>query len=364
MRLYAVTMTGDTNAGPSTTAGLGRATQQVEAIEKEVAGAWGAITSSMQRDPKPFYQCIFVAPEYYFSNQRHSNDRFYLKEVKQFIVTRLSALAKKYPKMLIIPGTVLWKKSAYREGARKVEIGRGAANIVPSPKNITRIAKTLDRLAKAHTDFATDNNLQGWSHAGKFGSTDDPTSTNESRFYMPKYYLDHAKELNTQIAQNVAYIFKNDVVLKYHKAGNFMEVEGEASNIVFAPGVISGVFNVGPVAYGIEICRDHCMQVLKKGGRDVNIQIIISSYIPNIAGGMSMSNGGVLIHSSTQATKKTDNVDQIHFKDQNSKLAASTRVGNSQLWVIDMNDAVCGIANDGSEKLESVTLLEAAHVHA
>lgn len=173
---------------------------------------------------------------------------------------------------------------------------------------------------------------------------------------------DHAQELNTQIAQNVAYIFKDNVVLKYHKAGNYKEVEGEADNIVFAPGVISGVFKIGDVRYGIEICRDHYMQVLQSSGSTVHIQVIVSSYIPNINQGMAMSNGGVLVHSSTQSTMKTDNVDQIHFKDSNSKLVASKRVGGCQLWVIDMDDTACGITNS-SERLQSVTLLPASHVH-
>ena len=361
MRLYAVTMTGDTNTAPSAMSGLGRATDQVVAIEKAVDEAWSAIKLQMQKDPVPFYQSIFVAPEYYFSNQRHADDRFYSKDVKQFIVSRLSALAKKYPRMLIIPGTILWKKSAYRQAATTTTIGSRGGNVVPSPKNQTRVNSTLGRIATANAQFQTDANLPGWSHAGRFGR-DDSDQTNEATFDMPRYYLEHADTLHTQIAQNVAYIFKDDVVLKYHKAGNFKEVEGEADNIVFAPGVISGVFKVGNVTYGIEVCRDHCMQVLKSGGGTVNIQVIISSYIPNISQGMAMSNGGVLVHSSTQATSKNDNVDQIHLKDNTSRLVASRRVGGSQLWVIDMDDSASGISS-GSEKLTSVTVLAASHVH-
>lgn len=361
MRLYAVTMTGDTNLAPSAMAGLGRATEQVVAIEKAVREAWDAIKLQMQSKPVPFYQSIFVAPEYFFSNQRHVDDRFYSKDVKQFIVSRLSALAKQYPRMLIIPGTILWKKSAYRQSATTVGIGSRGGNVVPSPKNQTRANSTLTRIATANARFQTDSNRPGWSHSGRFGR-DDSDQTNEANFDMPKYYLDNAQALNTQIAQNVAYIFKDDVVLKYHKAGNFKEVEGEADNIVFAPGVISGVFKIGNVSYGIEVCRDHCMQVLKSGGGMVNIQVIISSYIPNISEGMAMSNGGVLVHSSTQATSLADNVDQIHFKDNSAKLVAAKKVGDSRLWVIDMDDGACGITN-GGDRLQSVTVLPASHVH-
>jgi hypothetical protein len=352
-------MTGDTNTNPTALSGLGHATEQVKAIEKAVGEAWQAILLQMQSKPVPFYQSIFLAPEYFFSNQRHANDRFYSKDVKQFIVSRLSALAKRYPKILIIPGTVLWKKSAYREGpiAKGFGIGFG-----PSPKNQSRANKTLARLATARANFQTDDNLPGWSHSGKFGR-DDSDIGNEQNFYMPKYYLDNAKALNTQIAQNVAYIYKGDVVLKYHKAGNFKEVEGEADNIVFAPGVISGKFKVGAVSYGIEVCRDHCMEVLKQGGGSVNIQVIVSSYIPNISDGMVMSNGGVLVHSSTEMTSKNTNVDQIHFNDGKSKLVAAKRVGGCQLWVIDMDDAACGISRSTSENLTSVTLEAASRAH-
>jgi hypothetical protein len=39
MRLYAVTMTGDTNAGPSSLKGIGRAMAQIDRIEEAVKDA-------------------------------------------------------------------------------------------------------------------------------------------------------------------------------------------------------------------------------------------------------------------------------------------------------------------------------------
>lgn len=365
MRLYVVTMIGDTNSAPSMLNGLGRATAQVDAIEKSIDAAWTAIKQKMHADPKPFYQYVFVAPEYYFSNQRHQNDRFYSKDVKQFIVSRLSALAKKYDKLLIIPGTVLWKKAAYDEIVPgPLTIGTRVAPVkVQSAKSTARVQSALTRIANANALFGTENNAGGWSHAGQFGR-DEGDGSNEANFDMPRYYLQRAKDLNTQIAQNVAYIYKGDVVLKYHKAGNYKEVYGEQSNIVFAPGNISGIFKVGTVTYGIEICRDHYQQVLAKAGQNVNIQIIISSYIDNDAGVVALQNGGVLIHSSTQKTQKTDNVDPIFFKDQAStKLVAAQRVGNSQLWIIDMDDKLGNITPSWSDTLTPVTLQAASHVH-
>lgn len=59
MRLYVVTMTGDTNLALNAMSGLGRATDQVLAIEQAVDDAWSAIKLQMQSKPVPFYQSIF-----------------------------------------------------------------------------------------------------------------------------------------------------------------------------------------------------------------------------------------------------------------------------------------------------------------
>jgi predicted amidohydrolase len=360
MRLYAVTMTGDTNTSPSALNGLGRALSQVSAIEKAVGDAWDAIKLHMQSNPHPFYQSVFLAPEYYFSNQRHTNDRFFSQDVKRAIVARLAALAKKYPKFLIIPGTILWKKKAYQS---ELKIGT-RAKPQQTAKSVARVTSTLNRINTAKTQFNTETNYPGWSHSGKFGRNEAAYDAdhNEDNFNMPRYYLEHAEELNTEIAQNVAYIFKDDAVLKYHKAGNYKEVNEEQSNIVFAPGNITGLFKVGNVAYGIEICRDHAQKVLSSANQSVNIQIIISSWIENTPSSTALANGGVLLHSSTQKTLKSDNVDQVQFKDNTAKLVAAKRVGSTQLWIIDLDDQTCGVTV-GSENLKSNTMLAPSHIY-
>jgi hypothetical protein len=50
------------------------------------------------------------------------------------------------------------------------------------------------------------------------------------------------------ITQNTAYIAYGGKILKYHKYGNFNEVEGDENDrsVVFAPGSASGRFNIGP----------------------------------------------------------------------------------------------------------------------
>ncbi len=361
MRLYAVTMTGDTNAGPSSLNGIGRAVAQIDRIEKAVKEAWDAIKLQMQRDPHPFYQSVFLAPEYYFSNQRHSNDRFFAQDVKRLIVSRLRTLARQYPKILIIPGTVLWKKKAF---SGDLTLGKPGQRLerVQNQKSVDRINKTLNRIVNANATFNTKANDPGWSHSGQFGRNPDSYKIdhNEDRFFMPRYYLENAKALDTEIAQNVAYLFKDDVVLKYHKVGNFQEVMNEQSNIVFAPGNITGLFKVGGVPYGIEVCRDHAQNVLSSALQNVNIHIIISSWIPNIPASTALTDGGVLLHSSTKKTTLAQNVDQIQFKDNSTKLVASKPVGAlAQLWVIDLSDQICGIKKSLSDRLTSDTMLAA-----
>jgi predicted amidohydrolase len=315
----------------------------------------------MQSHRHPYYQSVFLAPEYYFSNQRHSNDRFFSQDVKRYIVSRLRTLARQYPEILIIPGTVLWKKNAFSGVLTLGKPGEGLKR-QQTQKSVDRVNKTLNRIVNARAQFNTTSNFPGWSHSGQFGRNPDSYNTehNEDKFFMPKHYLENAKDLNTEIAQNVAYIFKDDVVLKYHKVGNFQEVMNEQSNIVFAPGNITGLFKVGGVPYGIEVCRDHAQGVLSGSLQNVNIHIIISSWIANTPVRTALTNGGVLLHSSTKKTTVNANIDPIQFKDNSAKLVASKSVGAlAQLWVIDLDDQACGINNTFSERLTSDTMLAA-----
>lgn len=170
-----------------------------------------------------------------------------------------------------------------------------------NPKGFDRNNKALNRIVNANANFNTKANDPDWSHPGQLGRNPDSYNIdhNEDRFFVPRYYLEHARNFDTEIEQNVAYLFKDDVVLKYDKVGNSQEVMNEPSNIIFAPANNTGLFKVGVVPYGIEICRNPAQNVLA----------------PKPAGVLA------------------------------------------QLWGMDLNDQICGIKKSFSGRLTSDTML-------
>ena len=345
MRLYAAIVSEESDL-PELQAekGLGKAIKQIERLETMVAEASQIITTQRQAHPVVNWQAVFVAPEYFFSNQRYANDRFFSHDVKQVIISRLAALAKKYPDILIVPGTVLWTKDLFDK--KITLLGRGQSQMT-KVYNTTRANKAIARITTANTNYRTQTNRQDWSHTRDVQTED------------------------RKLAQNVAYICMGDKILKYHKVGNFKEVEGETDDLVFVPGSLVGRFNVGGVKYGIEICMDHSLGVFDSSVQSpndrVHVQIIVSSF----AACRTNTSASVTFHSSTEAPvafptgpnqATTTGTNPIRFGgDKVGKLVrAPIQNGSFKVWVIDLS------ANDLNEpwrrKLTSNNLQDVANV--
>jgi hypothetical protein len=370
MRLYAAIVTEKSDlAETKSLNGLGKAVKQIERLEAMVADAWKTITEQRHAHPSLYYQAVFLAPEYFFSNQRHMQHRFFSHEVKRLITFRLHALAKQYPHLLIVPGTVLWTKELYDTNLQKMPGSDQWQQV--KVDNDNRRQKALARIGAAGTTFRTAISKPGWSHTKDVETSD------------------------RKLAQNVAYICLGDKILKYHKVGNFQEVMGEVDDLVFVPGSIVGRFQVGGVKYGIEVCMDHALgafhsSVDTKG--KVHIQIIVSSYVT----AKTNTDASVTLHASTEeahtfdktttittptgdkvrvkATKTTPKGTQMPLKtttgtnpirfggDKVAKLArAPIKKDSYTLWVIDVDAP--DLQNPSIHTLSSPDLNEVAHIH-
>jgi predicted amidohydrolase len=266
MRIFAALLSG--SGPPPGPRGLGQARAQTGLLE-------GVLRTAHEEMVKAGFgkagdQAVFVAPEFWFSNAWTSNDKFYNHDTKRWIVAALARMAKKYPNVLLIPGTVLWVKRKKNEGQ--------VAKIVKRYESvISHHAKTFDALKTKDYGQAYDfnwlkkaqTNEPGWSH-NVSQSSSSPSSGSP---------IDHLKNRDDiLIGQNTAYVCKGDVVLKYHKVGNSAETQGFGRDIVFAPGSIAGQFLVGDVRYGLEICMDHWLGILAQSGAPkVDVQIVTSS---------------------------------------------------------------------------------------
>jgi hypothetical protein len=358
MRLFAVIVTEETEV-PETQSldGLDKARVKMERLEQAVEDSYRDIQQSLQAHPAISWQAVFLAPEYYFSKQREVNDRFFSQNIKQWVLHRLVALARKYPKFLIIPGTVLWTKKAFNTTKTVTSTGMDQEK---HTVNANRVAKAKTRIQNA-APFGTETKEKGWAY-----------QNNSSFTSTPEKMLDKADLMETRIAQNVAYVCLGDQVIKYHKVGNYQEVRGEQGNIVFVPGNIVGRFSVGGVKYGLEICMDHALGVLESTINNptdkVHIALIVSSYVAN----KGSTNAAVTLHSSTMQQQMyvdsdtnnatTTGTAPVRFEGGGTgRLALGLthnpiRKANYTIWVIDLDDNKLGIGNVSSYHLGGTNL--------
>ena len=325
---------------------MGKALSDLTALKKHIDDSWTRITEMRQAHPVVDWQAVFLAPEYFFSNRRQMQDRFFNHDVKRSILDGLGSISKSYPKFLIVPGTVLWTKDVYDQTS-----GGGVFNQ-------TRVNKATQRNLIAQTRYRTRGG-QDWNVTGDMQATD------------------------VKIAQNVAYVCLGKQIIKYQKVGNYKEVEGEKGNLYFASGSIVGRFSVGGVKYGLEVCMDHAQGVMGStvGGQGkAHVHLIISSYV-----GFKSHNAPVTLHSSTEGAElkvltdtgeygKVGEVQgnvtklvnpgtkQIRFESGGgARLAAGfkanpVKLGAVTIWVIDLDNQKLGISDVTNYQIKGTAL--------
>lgn len=288
LRLYAAIVTGNVAySSCDHLDGLDNARARVELLGKLVAKASAGIETHIKGDStKSPIQQVFLAPEYFFSKQRFLNNRFFDHDLKRWIVSQLSGMSKQYPNMLIVPGTVLWAKDAVRKSDSSMDL---AKRYTIEMKNVERLQKLRDQTKTAFDKGYVAQGETSMQTASASGVTKFDKTTNTLT-----YNMDQAEQAQLKIVQNTAYVLLGGKVLKYHKNGNFAEVESETRPMVFQPGSVDGRFTVGNVRYGLEICLDHNIGMLTDS---VDIQLIVSSYVDFAP---SNARGPLVLHSSTE----------------------------------------------------------------
>lgn len=352
MRLYVAMLRGDNETEETRQLrGLGKAVEQMVRLRRAIVASDRFVRTHAQNDK---YHALFVAPEYYFANQRSLNDRFFQHGVKRWIMSALSAVAEDFPRLLIIPGTVLWTKQVSRgqndaKSAERVEKVKGRYDAVsglldPRRQHIQNVHGAEFGNTKWFID--AQSNEPGWTHHGQF-EREENRPRYENSTHMPSYYLDSVG--GTLIAQNTAYVAKGATILKYHKVGNSAEVDGEFDDVVFAPGSIAGTFKMGDVRYGLEVCMDHWLGVLSgSGAAPVHVQIITSSSTPNRDFHYHVRAGGLLVHSSTD--ESIDPFVPFGTGAARPKLVLTEGLdANLEMSVFDLDDAACGINSYGAD---------------
>jgi hypothetical protein len=226
--------------------------RQYAKIGGMTAGDRGVPVSSPAED-RPLY--IFVAPEYYF--KKSIGERCVDKADRDRFIAAMSAIAQSSNNLLIVPGTVAWKKPADEKASKKAE-----KRLVDREKNF------LDQVK------------------GK-----------DVKSYFAKQKMLYRRDPDAQyVAYNTAYLFYGAQTYKYHKMNDFSELEKGDRNTVFIPGSARGIYDVGGFKIGIEICGDHDTGMLDQ---EVDIHIVTSAAVTRKNMNVKAKNGGLFVHAAS-----------------------------------------------------------------
>ena len=307
--------------------------QRYQLMERTVEQAFmklgkSLVQSSNQLGLNDIWVFLFVAPEYYFSrsDRAHAID----EDEKRNVVGRLATLSGKYTRLILVPGSIAWKKPAVRPQSELRKLDKRTGKRTGPEKTRTRLSKF-----NAQVDWSVSNEIALIEHKVQRHVEEmvkaDPLrrSVYESDNYRMKYYtelIDKAKkrrkdEMTTMstnlmtaqercfIARNTAYAFyEGSEVARYHKRGNFYEVRDDESDggyVMFEPGGgpdgNGDQFEVEGVKFGIEICLDHNIGFLSQTSQSrPDVHIIMSAAVKVVEQHVHVEKDCFMVHASSE----------------------------------------------------------------
>lgn len=296
---------------------------------------------------RPSPKALFVVPEYYIT-QVHGGEwegtaqkggfvpRSISEEEKERVLQQFLKLSRQFPEILIIPGTVAWKKpldrspqasiSKKRHKLKKVSRRAKARRSLKRFQDKTSVPMFLPSRVNPHlkavlkeryTDEEDRENKRGnTSLMAKIAKEEKlaPNSFYAAPMYSEKVDLlsedsDSDSDLEDEVAEymmrNTAYVLlAGKVALKYNKQGDFHEAIGE-KRTVFIPGVRAGWATIRDIHLGLEVCFDHNLATLQKDlppKIQPDIHVVTSDSVDNDENSFCVRENGYFIHASTDST--------------------------------------------------------------
>ena len=254
-----------------------------------------------ERNRQSKMNAIFIAPENLFCRPltedrgfRYGDTRHLNETQKNEILRDLKVLSKKYPKMLIIPGSISWKKPITRPlgtdrpwWKQLATDNPFAALAVPEP---SRREKSISRVRANRRTLGIGRD-EPLSVALGFVNESTPAST-------PREKVTHL-ESATDIAKNTSYVvFNGELLVKYNKSSDFHEVL-DGPGTVFIPGAVAARFKCDGMFFGLDICMDNNYASLQEDASTVDIHILISAATEGEPKNANLKSGGWFIHCSS-----------------------------------------------------------------
>lgn len=255
---------------------------------------------------------VFVAPEYYFAGDKAGigqagggfHERCIDETAKDFLVAEMRTLSRKFPKVLLIPGTIAWSKSLQRapgqEYKRDPQTNLRTNVLKTTPDRITNVGQTLQasinaggtvggllptellrtkvrkELAAASPNglvspMAVGQAVRAIMHQPKAGVDTELLNRFGTTAGMYRTVGDQFDTWNliqngtaTHIMKNTAFLYLNGQIrFKYNKRNDFHESVSDTGQTVFCPGAKSGFTTIEGIDIGLEICLDHAVGQLQ-----------------------------------------------------------------------------------------------------
>lgn len=327
-------------------------TQKLAALDLAVADLSTAITAQNIL-PGNLVKGIFAAPEYLlaarYAGQQIllptpsgvplvSNVPRSLSEVeKNQAVQHLLQLSRRYPRILIFPGSIAWiKPTNLNEAQRDLDFYRRHDKFVTVKNAIKRLlawsAPTNQVVIKAlvaapgslllilpvgvrdlnDLEVAQIMKKQGIGVPDLMGRSWFEYVQLQSNPLLPRMQLAEKQAMldlamfgapvNTM--RNSCYVLLNGGIrFLYNKQGDFHENIGANSHTVFIPGGQKGYTEIEGIKFGVEICLDHAIGILQGQANNrqlPDIHVITSAWVNQVNNNVRVrSDNGFLIHASS-----------------------------------------------------------------
>jgi hypothetical protein len=264
---------------------------------------------------------LFIAPEYLFAKPVSSGSSGHtlgsgrqLEEgEKDLLVNYMKHVSSTMPDLLIIAGTVAWRKP-FERPVDKQKRSRDGSDKTQSRLEKARAA--IEEYAKTAFPSASTPLSQHLSGAWRQSSTSSSVAATTSAKKLEDLSVNaFFSEPAGFVGRNTAYVLLNgDVLFKYNKRGDFHEVlhDNSADGTVFVPGLFDGRFLVKTaeqpprsIEFGLEICLDHAVGMLERTvapkGR-VDVHLITSASVAVEPKNVAVKDQGYLVHASSNAS--------------------------------------------------------------
>lgn len=288
---------------------------------------------------KQEFVAIITAPEYFFAKD-HQSERQYDEHEARSIEKSLAQLSAHYKKILIIPGTIAWKKNVLPKKENKYQENSSAYQTLYSAEKMNEkdylddkrsrgINKNKDDYLK-YTKKSGDHSLLSIKEAlFSYGKKNRGGHTqNDFETKIKSLSQDENKLKSILLSRNTLYMYLDGTRLhKYHKRSDYQEVLNNVTKNVFIQGDRKPIATISGIRIGMEICLDHNIGTLKQvidkhqgflleEDKDpVDLHLILSAFVASKPEHYTAKQNGYIIHSSSSFSYRQ----YLHNKPNNIK---------------------------------------------